>query len=184
MPSDQSKLSDEQLAEYVNCGKYEYFPELIGRIMPHIKAVSFKWKSVVPDTDDLIEEGVIAVFTAVKSYESGKASFQTFANLCVDRAISAKVRSASAGKRIPSGLISSMDDQGDFSVESAEDSFIRREEDSIFNEDIKRSLTELERSVLEHFLGGDSYAEIARKLSVSVKSVDSALQRVRNKLRR
>lgn len=183
MPSEYAKLSDEQLAENVNCGKYDCFSELIGRIMPHIKSVALKYKSILPDTDDLIGEGVVAVFSAVKSYKSEKSSFKTFACLCVDRAISDKVRSANAGKRIPNSLISSMEEES-ISVESAEESFIRFEEDSNFTRDFGKTLSNLEKSVLERFLNGESYQTIAGALGVSVKSVDSALQRVRNKLRK
>ena len=70
------------------------------------------------------------------------------------------------------------------SGESAEDLVIRREEDDLFNRDIGRSLTPLERKVLSGYLEGQSYAGIAAELSVSVKSVDSALQRIRAKLRK
>lgn len=184
MPTQSATLSDEQLVRNINCGKYDLFPELISRNMPHIKASALKWKSVFPDTEDLIQEGIMALFTAVKSFNEEKASFLTFAHLCIERAISAKAKSALAGKRIPSGLITSIDEGMSAQSESAEELVIRKDEDNRFNRSVESVLSELEYNVLSLFLNGESYSDIAEKLGVSPKSVDSALQRIRKKIKK
>lgn len=183
MPQDYSNLSNEELARLANMGEYDCFPLLITRIMPHIKAQALKWKSVLPDTDDLISEGIVALFKAVKVYNSEKASFATFANLCVDRAIGAKLKSELSGKRIPGSMLVSIDEDM-LSCESAEEMFIKMEESDILKQDMVKNLTVLEKNVLSLFLDGNSYADIAARLGVSVKSVDGALQRIRSKLKK
>ena len=183
MSADYSNLSNECLCALIKNGEYDCFSELIGRLMPHIKSAALKWKSVIPDTEDLIGEGVIAVFKSVNTYNSEKASFSTFANLCVDRAIAAKAKAELSGKRIPNRLLVSIEEDMT-AAESAEELVIRREENRLFNKGISKNLTELEKKVLAGFLEGQSYADIAAMLGVSVKSVDSALQRVRAKLKK
>ena len=184
MPVNASAMSEEELVKFINSGDYDLFPELINRIMPHISASAAKWKNIIPDTEDLVEEGVLAVFTALRSYESEKASFKTFANMCVDRAINAKVRAATAQKRIPNNLVCPIEDTDIPHGESAEEAFIRKEENNDFNTNLSNTLTGLEQSVLKLFLDGDSYADIANTLGVSRKSVDGALRRVRSKLKK
>ena len=183
MSADYSKLSNERLCEMIKNGRYDCFPQLIARLMPHIKAAALKWKSVFPDTEDLIGEGVIALFKSVNTYNSEKASFSTFANLCVDRAIAAKAGAELSGKRIPGNMIVSIEDDM-IAFESAEDAVIRREENDLYRKGVNAALTVLEQKVLSGFLEGRSYADIAADIGVSVKSVDSALQRIRAKLKK
>lgn len=183
MAQDYQNLSCEELVSLIKSGEYDCFPVLIAAVMPHIKATALKWKSVLPDTDDLIGEGIAAVFNAVKTFDSGRASFMTFAGICIDRAIGAKAKSELSGKRIPGNMLVSIDEDM-LSCESAEETYIRKEEDNSLMRDIGQNLSELERSVLSAFLEGASYADIAARLNISVKSVDGALQRIRNKLKK
>ena len=182
MATDYTKLSNEQLAELIKSGDYDCFPVLAARLMPHIKSTALKWKNLLPETDDLISEGLIAVFKAIKSFDSGKSSFATFASLCIDRAIGSKAKAELSGKRIPGNMLVSIDEDM-LSCESAEDAVIRKEDTDNLKKNINSSLSALERKVLALYLDGNSYSAIAEKLSVSAKSVDGALQRVRNKLK-
>ena len=181
---NKQNLSDEEMVSLINNGDFVYFSTLIAGIMPHIVATASKWQNLIPDTEDLIEEGVLAVFTAVKSYDFKSASFKTFAKLCVDRAIGAKVKAASAEKRIPNTLVTSIDGMEIPHDITPEDIFINREESSDFTASLKDNLSQLELNVLYLFLQGLGYSQIAEKLGVTVKSVDSALQRIRNKLKK
>ncbi|MBR0467234.1 MAG: sigma-70 family RNA polymerase sigma factor [Clostridia bacterium] len=183
MATDYSKMTNEQIANAVKLGDYEGLGLLIKNLMPHIKAAALKWKSVVNDTDDLVGEGITAVFKAVKSFDESKASFITFAKLCIDRAIGNRVRSELSAKRIPESMIVSFENDN-ISCESAEDLVIKKEEENTFKQSVAENLSNLERDVLKLHLEGQAYQEIANNLGITVKSVDGALQRIRNKLKK
>lgn len=179
-----SLLSDEELVERINSGDYSLFSELIDRLMPHIVAVAVSHRDLITDTENLIGEGTLAVFDAVKSYESGKSSFKTFACVCIDRAIGARVTSALAKKRIPDRLVTSIDDVEIQVSDNPESIVIRKEEENSLGISLKNILSELELNVLNLFMQGYSYSVISEKLGVTQKSVDGALRRIRGKLKR
>ena len=84
-------LSDGELVSLINGGNYKYFQTLINRYMPYIVSVASRYKAGGLDTEDFIQEGVLAIFSAVKAFDGNKASFKTFVTLCINRAISSAV---------------------------------------------------------------------------------------------
>ena len=175
------ELSDEQLVALVKSGNYAPFSALVDRYMPYIVKASTKYKSVI-ETEDLISEGLAALFSAVKSYEPLKSSFKAFACLCIDRAVLAEYRCFKAIKRIPPHLISSIEDI-DVAVSANPENIVIENESLIsLLELVKGELSGLEYQVFREFIQGKCYKEIADKIGKSEKSVDNALKRVREKL--
>ena len=152
------------------------------------------------DRDDVIQEGIIGLYKAIMDYKSEKnASFHTFAQLCVVRQILSAVRVSSRLKHLPLNEYISLnrpvnDEDGkettmldllpDPNGCSPEDILMSIEERKRLDKQIDTSLSPLERRLLRLFLQGLDYIEIAEKIEKSPKSVDNALQRVKQKISR
>ena len=96
--------------------------------MPYIVSVASRYKAGGLDTEDFIQEVVLAIFSAVKAFDGNKASFKTFVTLCINRAISSAVaRVSGAEKHIPDGLISPIDDVELTDHNNPESIFIEKE---------------------------------------------------------
>lgn len=177
-------ISDDELVQAINSGDYSCLQVLINRYMPYIIAEASSYNVNAFDTEDFIQEGVVALFSAVKSFNSEKASFKTFVRICIERAmLSALTRVAGGAKHIPQALITPIDDLELSDASNPESIVIGKESYTALKCSIKQSLSEFEYSVLCEFLSGKSYNEIAEALGVSAKSVDNALKRVRTKIR-
>ena len=181
----QEKFSDNQLVEIINRGEYKYLQLLINRYMSYIISVASRYNAGGYDTEDFIQEGILAIFSAVKSYVPEKASFKTFVCLCINRAMSSALsRVSGAAKHIPEGLISPIDEIVLTDMSSPESIFIEKESYDDLESTIKQELSEFEYQVLCEFLSGKSYVEIADSLNVTAKSVDNALRRIRSKIKK
>ena len=180
----QEKFTDNQLVEFINRGEYKYLQILINRYMPYIISVASRYNAGGLDTEDFIQEGILAIFSAVRSYDSSKATFKTFVCLCINRAMSSALAKASGNaKHIPEGLISSIDELELADMSDPESIFIEKESYDDLTYTIKQDLSQFEYQVLNEFLSGKSYLDIAQTLNVSVKSVDNALRRIRSKIK-
>ena len=149
------------------------------------------------DEQDLIQEGMIGLFQAVRDYDSGRdASFRTFAGLCVERKLYAAVRASSRSKHMPLNNALSMEEAGISAQAEAAVSgtaasvetdpaeiLLHRENYFRLKEKIRKRLSPLENQVLDLHLTGLGYVEIAHVLGRQPKATDNALQRARNKVR-
>ena len=180
----QENLTDNHLIELINSGEYKYLQFLINRYMPYIISVASRYNAGGLDTEDFIQEGILAIFSAVKSFDSEKASFKTFVTLCIDRAMyTALSKATGAAKHIPDSLISPIDDIELADTNSPESIIIEKENYDALANSIKKELSDFEYRILCEFLSGKSYADIAETLQVTVKSVDNALRRIRTKIK-
>ncbi len=179
-----SQITDNQLVERINDGDYKCLQMLINRYMPYVISAASRYKVSGYDTEDFIQEGLFAIFSAVKSYKSEKSSFKTFVMLCINRAMSSAVTKLSgAQKHIPEGLISPIDEVELPDMSNPESIIIEKEDYSDFALAVKNALSQFEYSVLCEFLQGKTYLEISNALGVSTKSVDNALKRIRAKIK-
>ncbi len=133
--------------------------------------------------EDAVQEGNLALFSAVKNYNLKKASFSTFASLCVKRAVIAVLRGKNRKKDIPDELMSSIEELELIDANTPEKILIDRENLRTLTDSIKVELSSLEYKILQLHLSGNNYSQIALKLEISEKSVDNALSRVRKKLK-
>lgn len=143
------------------------------------------------DTDDLIQEGMIGLFKAVRDYQPDKeASFQTFARLCIDRQMYNAIQNSNRQKHQPLNSYVSLsheDEEGnfeDFHMENPESILIDQENAENLREEIKQCLSSMENRVLDCYLDGNSYQKIGKLLGKSPKSVDNAMRRIRTKIKK
>ena len=142
------------------------------------------------DTDDLIQEGMIGLFKAVRDFQPGReAAFATFAGVCIDRQLYSAIQSSNRQKHIPlnSYVQLNQEEEGspiwELSVENPESIVIDQENARDLQQKFMGFLSPMERKVLDLYLRGEGYVEIARILNKSPKSIDNALQRIRSKIR-
>ena len=146
------------------------------------------------ETEDLIQEGMIGLFKAVQDFNPEKeASFYCFSKLCIDRQIYSAVTSAGRKKHSPLNGYVSLSDASELEREeqwnqasvpsiSPEEAIIDRERMEIIREKLDERLSPMELTVMQLFLEGYSYAQMAERLGKKQKSVDNALRRIKAKL--
>ncbi len=184
-------MTDEQLASLAKQGDYNAELELFNKYRNVINKFSRGYFLIGGDVEDLIQEGMIGLYKAIKNYSPDKdASFATFASLCIRRQIQSAIRNASTQKN---KLLSSAvpitdeddDDYGVFSITSGDrpdEALINRQTNQEIFTRLKKLLSPLEFDVLKHYLAGLSYEQISQKTNLSKKSIDNALSRIKNKL--
>ncbi len=144
------------------------------------------------DTEDLIQEGMIGLYHAIRDYSEEKGSFAAFADICIRRQIYKTITAANREKHKPLNSYISFDDQSSSCIDSATDeSFllngnpermvVGQEMKSLFLKKLLFQLSALEKSVLFDYLEGLTYAQIAEKQQKTEKTIDNALQRIRRK---
>lgn len=178
--------TDEMALEYL-LNKYKYF----------VRAKARSYFLIGADREDLVQEGMIGLYKAIRDYRDDRqASFRAFAELCITRQIITAIKTATRQKHKPLNSYVSLnkpiyDEESDRTlfdvilgpkVSNPEEIMIDREDLAAVEEKIGEVLSDLEWKVLELYLQGKSYQEIAEILGRRSKSIDNALQRVKTKL--
>lgn len=192
-------MDDEDVVEYArnrNGAAEEY---LINKYKNFVRAKARSYFLVGADREDIIQEGMIGLYKAIRDFRSDKlASFRAFAELCITRQIITAIKTATRQKHIPLNSYVSLnkpifDEDSDRTlldvlpiskITDPEELVISREEFIDIEEKMEDFLSDLEWKVLMAYLEGKSYQEIATDLNRHVKSIDNALQRVKRKLER
>lgn len=189
--------SDEDLVNLANRGNVIAEEYLITKFKKMVKLKARSYFLIGADAEDIIQEGMIGLYKAVRNFQFEKlSSFKAFAELCVTRQMITAIKSATRQKHIPLNSYISLnrpifnedsdrtllDVLDSINIDDPQDLFLRDENLHSFKERIKRVLSNLEREVLESYLDAKSYKEIAAELGKQVKSVDNALQRIKRKL--
>ena len=194
------QMSDEDIAvfckEQENAAALEY---LISKYRNFVLAKARSYFLIGADREDIIQEGMIGLYKAIRDFRSDKlSSFRAFAELCITRQIITAIKTATRQKHIPLNSYVSLnkpiyDEDSDRTlldilsgsrVSDPEELIISREEFMGIEEKMGEILSDLEWKVLMAYLDGKSYQEIAIELERHVKSIDNALQRVKRKLER
>lgn len=190
-------MADEELIAVSRGGDRIAEDLLYEKYKPFIRVRARSYFLVGADREDIIQEGMIGLYKAIRDYSPDKnASFRSFAELCVTRQIITAIKAATRQKHIPLNSYVSlnrpmfveepertlMDVLSAARVSDPEETLISRETYENMEEQLLSSLSPLERSVLTLYLEGRSYVEIAESLNRSVKAIDNALQRVKHKL--
>ena len=170
---------------------------LINKYKKLVKIKARSYFLIGADTEDIIQEGMIGLYKAVRNYQFKKlSSFKAFAELCITRQIITAIKSATRQKHIPLNSYISLnkpiynedsdrtllDIVDNISINDPQDLFLNSEKLNNLKKKIKKILSDLERDVLESYLDAKSYQEIAADLGRHVKSIDNALQRIKRKL--
>ena len=191
-------IRDEELIRRSREGDEAASNELMSRYKAVVRNRASSYFMAGADQEDLIQEGMIGVFKAIRDYDEKKgASFRTFAELCIQRQIISAVKGASRMKHAPlnesvslNRPVSDVDDGAgpleellaDEIDTNPEKMLLLREDMSYISQNIDDILSTLELQVWKMYVNGCSYREIAEKLDKTSKGVDSAIQRAKKKL--
>ena len=190
---DFQSLPDEEMCVCAQKGSACAEEELVRRYGRLVRACARPLFLTGGDSEDLFQEGMLGLLTAIRSFDSGRdASFRTFAEICIRSRLYSAVRAAQGHKHSPLNhsvsfgppLFDGTNAYLFSSEESPEDVIISREELRERLDALKGQLSELEASVLSPYLSGLSCGEIAQRTGRSTKAVDNAVQRIRRKVAR
>lgn len=192
-----SSMLDEGIIIDARQGNYMALEYLINKYKNFVRAKARTYFLIGADREDIIQEGMIGLFKAIRDFREDKlSSFRAFAELCITRQIITAIKTATRQKHIPLNSYISLnkpifDEDSDRTlmdiisedrVTDPEEMMINREEFSGIEAKMGELLSALEWEVLSLYLEGKSYQEIACDLDKHVKSIDNALQRVKRKL--
>lgn len=190
-------LSDEELIKIIKEeNNKEALEFLLDKYKEMVNMKVSKYFIIGAERDDMVQEGMIGLYKAVKNYEENKqSSFKSFANICIERQMITAIKTSNRQKHIPLNsylsLNSSTNDEDDgkdlidiFDANLIEDPLETITKKEYYNNiaiTIDKSLSDFEKQVLKRFINGESYEQIATKLETPVKSIDNAIQRIRKK---
>ena len=193
------RLPDEQLIKNLRAGETEIMDYIINKYKFMVRKKAKGMYLLGGENDDLIQEGMIGLFKAVRDYDVNQEnSFQSFADLCVSRQMYTAIKLSQRQKHMPLNSYVSLYDSGDENSEdkqsplidqlqgekenNPEELFIDKEYFSMMEQELKKRLSDLESRVLHLHLMGEDYRSIATLLDKSPKSIDNALQRIKQKI--
>ncbi|MBQ7706336.1 MAG: RNA polymerase sporulation sigma factor SigH [Lachnospiraceae bacterium] len=196
MNVDYDSLTDNEIIARISKKDDEAIEYMIKKYGNIVKREVRTVYLIGAETEDLMQEGMIGLFKAVRDFEADKgAVFSTFATLCIRRQIKTAISNSNRKKHIPLNSYISIyteNDEYGYEIEdnletdnqnsNPEEMIIAKEQSRALNDLIEKRLSSLEKKVLKYYLEGLSYQEIAQRLDKSDKSVDNALQRIRRKL--
>ena len=190
-------LTHEDLARLAQEGDNLALEYLINTYKNIVRLRARKFFLIGGDYEDLIQEGTIGLFKAIRDYNPAKnTSFTTFAELCIRRQLYTAIKSANRKKHLLLNDSLSLDFPveendnknlsdiyADQSIMSPDEIMESEEKLNEINKIIDTMLSPLEKTVIEMYLDGKNYREIAKIINKEDKSVDNALNRAKNKLR-
>jgi RNA polymerase sporulation-specific sigma factor len=190
--------SDEELVALAGTGDDQAIVTLLNRYRHYARAKSRSYFLAGADKEDIVQEGMIGLFKAIRDFDPEEdTAFRAFAELCITRQVITAVKTASRQKHIPLNSYVSLNNPvsvHDDSERSLSDSLltsqvpdpaelvISAEEVSALKTTMGRTLSDFEIQVLELYMDGKSYQQIADVMGRHVKSIDNALQRIKRKL--
>ena len=190
-------MTDEGVVAMAQAGDSDALDYLLSKHKNFVRNKARSYFLIGADHEDIVQEGMIGLFKAVRDYQPGRlSSFRAFAELCITRQIITAIKTATRQKHGPLNSYVSLnkpiyDGESDRTLmdvivegrgQNPEDLIIGQEDLVSIRDRMDQILSGLEQNVLNAYLDGKSYQEIAQKLGRHVKSIDNALQRVKRKL--
>jgi len=184
------QYTDEQLINQMQKGDQAAEEYLLGKYKDVVRRKVRAMYLIGGETDDLIQEGMLGLFKAVRDYRAEReASFATFASLCIDRQLYNAIQSSNRKKHSPLNSYVSLSAEEfeaelrQLSQKSPEAIVIDRESAKGTQKRIQELLSSFENEVLKSYLEGNDYIKIAGLLNKEPKAIDNAIQRIRTKVR-
>ena len=192
-----AEYTDEQIVDMSHNGDSAAEEFLLDKYKNFVRSKARSYFLVGADHEDIVQEGMIGLYKAIRDYRPDKlSSFRAFAELCITRQIITAIKTATRQKHIPLNNYVSLnkplyDEESDRTLldviiegrtSDPEEMIINMENVGNIRAKISEVLSGLEQEVLNAYLDGRSYQEIAESLGRHVKSIDNALQRVKRKL--
>lgn len=196
--TNYKKMTDEGIIEEIKHGDRKALDYIMNKYADLVNMKASKFFIVGAEKGDIIQEGLIGLYKATKSFNTNKQnSFKTFANMCIERQIITAIKTANRQKNIPLNSAFSINAQvydeneendkevvdvlNAHCVEDPSEEIAKKEYFNIINKTINENLSEHERNVLRYYQQNRTYEEIANKLNCKTKSVDTAMTRIRRK---
>lgn len=194
------KMSENDIINLAQKRENSAMEYLLEKYKPLVRQKTRKLFLIDGDKDDLIQEGMIGLFKAVRDYQVGKdAAFRTFADLCISRQLYSAIKKSNRLKNQPlNSYVSIYSDEfsdadelagdrtvissGSDNIANPEAIMIDRENAIDMQNKMFDKLSKMEREVLKRYLEGMTYQEIAADMEKSPKSIDNALQRIKGKI--
>lgn len=189
-------MSDEDIIPLIKSGNTQALNFLMDKYKELVNMKVSKYFIIGAEREDIVQEGMIGLFKAIRSYENDKQnSFKTFANLCIERQLITAIKTSNRQKHMPLNSYLSLntaayenddstslfDTFNSHIVEDPLETITKKEYYENVETAIDKSLSDFEKQVLQRFINGESYVIIAQKLDTPVKSIDNAIQRIRKK---
>ena len=196
---DYDNMSDEDLIKIIKSGDKLAFEYLMNRYKELVNIKVSKYFMIGAERDDIVQEGLIGLFKAIKSYKLDmQNSFKSFANMCIERQLITAVKTSNRQKHMPLNSYLSLnmsaydEDESDSEtplievfdstlIEDPLEMLTKKEYYKKIEDTIDKSLSDFEKKVLNKYINGESYLQIAEDLDTPVKSIDNAIQRIRKK---
>lgn len=195
------QFTDEELILRLRDGEARITDYIMDKYKNLVRSKAGSMYILGADRDDLIQEGMIGLFKAIRDYDTGRdASFFTFADLCISRQMYTAVQAAGRQKHAPLNtyisLYADMSEKSNseemeliqslmsLSDKNPEDLLIDKENVEVLEKVIERELSSFEKQVLDLYITGMKYTQIAKVLGKDEKSTDNALQRIKAKLKK
>lgn len=191
--------TDDELIEKIRNGDSAAMDFICDKYKVMVRSKAKSMFILGADREDLIQEGMLGLFKAIRDYDMGRdASFYTFAELCINRQMYTAVQASQRKKHIPLNSYISLDNSGDDENAQSvletefldkmgmnpEQVILDNERVEYLNQLIAQELSEFEKQVLDLYITGMSYSQIAKVLARDEKSTDNALQRLKAKIKK
>ncbi len=194
--AEYQNQTDEILIEQLRSGQEQITDYIMDKYKNLVRKRANAMFLMGGDTDDLIQEGMIGLFKAIRDYRMEKdVSFYHFADLCITRQIYHAVEASQRKKHQPLNtyisLNAQMGQEGEDTLQdllesvenpNPEQLLIDQENANDIQEKLYKNLSKFERQVLLLYLQGSNYRQIAKQLHKEPKAIDNALQRIRGKI--
>ena len=201
MEEKYESMTDEELIDSLREGEAPIMDYICNKYKNLVRREAKSMFILGADTEDLIQEGMIGLFKAVRDYDSGRdASFFTFAQLCISRQMYTAVQASKRKKHLPLNTYVSLDSQEDSGEQKGqeqplvelladrtklnpEELVLDKERVDYLERVMEKELSEFEKQVLDLYRTGMNYSQIARVLGRDEKATDNALSRAKQKIR-
>ncbi len=182
-----NSLDDNTLSSLVKDGDDNAFNELAMRYLSTINFIAHKYSAEGYEQQDFVQEGLLALLYACRTFDENSSSgFKNYMSVVVERRFISIIRRNSAQKAVPKSALVQLDDVSETLEDlshTPEDFLLCKEHlDAVLN-NLRNVLSKTEYDVVMLYGNGLSYKEISKRLSISEKSADNALQRARRKIR-
>ncbi len=189
--NDYKGYTDEALIQRLRAGESEISDYLLEKYKSVVRRKARAMYLIGGETDDLIQEGMLGLFKAIRDYRADReTSFRTFALLCMERQMYNAIQGSNRQKHQPLNSYVSLSEGSvdehiheSLVISNPESIIIDRETAQDLQERIHQCLSPFESYVLDNYLQGYDYLQIAEVSKKSPKSIDNALQRIRKKVR-
>lgn len=194
--NNYKQMSDEDLVNSYKSGDKNALEYLINKYKELVNMKVSKYFIIGAEKEDIVQEGLIGLYKAIKSYSADKQnSFKTFANMCIERQLITAIKSSNRQKHMPLNSYLSLNESAyendeetslfdtfdSHQIEDPLETITKKEYYKSVEIAIDKSLSNFEKKVLNRYMQGESYIQIAEKLDTPVKSIDNAIQRIRKK---